>query len=334
MPPEYKKLDSGEDFLVAAEDVGENEVLLVFMSSFGERVLRKSSTWLSDGTFKCVPAHFGQMYVVFGAKQDSPIIFPACYCLLPNKKYDTYLRMWSIIKSRLNISNDPQVVNIDFEAAAISAVKDVFPTTQVDGCNFHWKRCIFDNVGAKGCLSLFHNNDKFQIGIDLVYTLCYVPVDYIIQAWEDVIMPFFEKNFEDEHVEVFTFLTYVEATWIGRRRTRGNRSAPRFQHSMWNINSNIVEDRPTTNNAVESFNGRWNQSIGTSFNIWTVISKFKTEDSLARTKLQEMVTARRSDEHPARMEAKACRLKKLKDALENFDPDCLKEFMFGLRDNA
>ena len=46
MPPEYKKLDSGEEFLVAAEDVGENEVLLVFMSSFGERVLKKSSTWL------------------------------------------------------------------------------------------------------------------------------------------------------------------------------------------------------------------------------------------------------------------------------------------------
>ena len=90
-------------------------------------------------------------------------------------------------------------------------------------------------------------------------------------------------------MEVFTFLVYVEATWIGRRRTCSNRSAPRFPHSMWNINSNIVEDRPTTNNAVESFNGCWNQSIGTSFNIWTVISKFKTEDKLARTKLQKMV---------------------------------------------
>ena len=182
MPAEYKKLDSGEDFLLAAEDVGENEALLVYMSSFGERVLSKSSTWLADGTFKCVPDLFKQMYVVFGAKQDSPVIFPACYCLLPNKKYDNYLRMWSIIKSKLNISHDPQVVNIDFEAAAVAAIKETFPNTQVDGCNFHWKKCIFDHVGAKGCLSLFHEDGNFQVGLDLVYTLCFVPKDYVIQA--------------------------------------------------------------------------------------------------------------------------------------------------------
>ena len=86
MPAEYKKLDSGEDFLLAAEDVGENEALLVYMSSFGERVLSKSSTWLADGTFKCVPDLSKHMYVVFGAKQDSHVIFPACYCLLSKKK--------------------------------------------------------------------------------------------------------------------------------------------------------------------------------------------------------------------------------------------------------
>ena len=146
-------------------------------------------------------------------------------------------------------------------------------------------------------------------------------------------MPFFEKHFDDDNAEVFSFLTYLESTWIGRKRTRGNRSAPRFPLSMWNIHSNIVADRPTTNNAVESFNGRWNQSIGTSFNIWKVVSKFKTEDSLARTKLQEMVTARRSGEHPGRAEAKACKERRLKEALTNFDPDCIKEFLFGLRED-
>ena len=61
--------------------------------------------------------------------------------------------MWSINKSKLNISYNPQVVNIDFEAAAVAAIKEMFPNTQVDGCNFHWKKCIFDNVDAEEYLS-------------------------------------------------------------------------------------------------------------------------------------------------------------------------------------
>ena len=91
MPEKYCKLDSGEEFLVAAEEVGEGEVVLVFLSDFGARVMSKSPVWVADGTFKCVPPQFGQLYVVHGSKHDSDKLFPACYCLLPNKQSETYL---------------------------------------------------------------------------------------------------------------------------------------------------------------------------------------------------------------------------------------------------
>ena len=35
----YRKLDSGGDFLIGNEDLGDRQVLLVFMSDFGKRVL-------------------------------------------------------------------------------------------------------------------------------------------------------------------------------------------------------------------------------------------------------------------------------------------------------
>ena len=43
------------------------------------------------------------------------------------------------------------------------AVKSKMPKTEVGGCNFHWKKNIFSNVGDKGCLSLFDENEFFQV---------------------------------------------------------------------------------------------------------------------------------------------------------------------------
>ena len=146
-------------------------------------------------------------------------------------------------------------------------------------------------------------------------------------------MPYFEDCFEDNQ-DVDLFLAYVESTWIGKKRTRGNRSAPRFPINMWNRHLAIKEDRPTTNNAVESFNGRWNQSIGTKCNVWEVISKFKTEDSLTRDKVREMVTGKRRDSNPGRKEQRAIKMEQLKKAVASYDNFYMKEYMFGMRDHV
>ena len=67
MSDKYRNLDSGERFLLSAEKLtGDEDVALVFMSSFGKRVLETSSVWSMDGTFKTVPDQFAQLYVVHG----------------------------------------------------------------------------------------------------------------------------------------------------------------------------------------------------------------------------------------------------------------------------
>ena len=102
----------------------------------------RSNVWLADGTFKCKPTQFGQLYVVLGATPDSDA-FPACYCLLPNKQAYTYSRMFSLIKSKLDEgSKGPEILVVDFESAVAKGVQEVFPNVQVDGCNFHWKKVL------------------------------------------------------------------------------------------------------------------------------------------------------------------------------------------------
>ena len=36
----------------------------------------------------------------------------------------------------------PKIVHLDFELAEARALQDVFPTTCVVGCDFHWKQVI------------------------------------------------------------------------------------------------------------------------------------------------------------------------------------------------
>ena len=53
MADKYRNLDTGERFLVSAEQLtNDGGVALVYMSDFGRRILSKSTDWFMDGTFK------------------------------------------------------------------------------------------------------------------------------------------------------------------------------------------------------------------------------------------------------------------------------------------
>ena len=60
------------------------------------------------------------------------------------------------------------------------------------------------------------------------------------------------------------------------------------------------------------------------------IRKFKTENSVARTKLQELLTVRRADSNRSRSERRSVRMSNLKAACQTFNPNFNKEFMFRL----
>ena len=53
LPTLYKTLDSGEEFLLSANEV-DGGVALIFLSDFGRRILAHSEQWCMDGTFKVI----------------------------------------------------------------------------------------------------------------------------------------------------------------------------------------------------------------------------------------------------------------------------------------
>ena len=316
----YTNLDNGERFLLSAEKLNDG-VALIFMSSFGKEILQHSNDWAMDGTFATCPEGFSQIYVVFGYGGTEKI-FPCAYILLPAKNTTCYNHAFTTLKSFLE-DTTPTSITIDFEQAVIRTIKTVFPVANIRGCKFHFKKSIFANVGFKGCLPLFYESEQFQTGLELVYALTYLPPEFVLHAWETVVKPYFHKHFE-ENGEVQDFILYCERNWIGGRR------APTFPIEMWNCYERVLQDRPDTNNAVESWNARWAASLGTNHNVLRVIDGFKKENSLAQMKYREVIGGRYVDPNPGRTAKKLYRYNELKLAIQNCTRYNVKIVLYNL----
>ena len=330
LPDAYTKLDSGERFLVSAEMLYES-VALVFLSDFGKRILKNSVDWCMDGTFSSKPKEFSQLYVIFGSGgPPSSYVYPCAYALLPNKESSTYNHLFSVLLKETE--HTPKSIQIDFEQSVIRAAHDVFGTDiSIKGCRFHRKKNLFHQVGQKGCLDLFHQDENFQIGLDLIYCLDMVPPDDVVYAWTSVICPFFDEHFGEESSEVEDFLSYVERVNIGRLNERtGRRKQPLFPIPTWNVFQRIMNDEPTTNNSVESWNARWNGNLGTNHNVLRVVTAFKQEDALARTKFQQSLGGH-TNPNPKQTGRKELRLAEIKSMMQQYSKINIQEYLHKLR---
>ena len=125
-------------------------------------------------------------------------------------------------------------------------------------------------------------------------------------------------------------ISYVKNTYIGKLNRGGECRPPLFPIPIWHIYQSILAQNNTTNNGVESWNGRWNNTTGTNHNLWSIINGSKKEDSLARTKLQEVVAGRYTDSNPSRSGRRCLSQEGLQISVQNYTQATCKEFMFGL----
>ena len=192
--------------------------------------------------------------------------------------------MWESIK--LGISGDPETfptfLKMDYETAAANAFRNTFPESRISGCLFLLKKNLWETVGKKHCTALYNTNPDFQLIVDLMATLSYVKEDQAVDYYDKVIEPLIQKLPESIPEVAFDYIDYYERTYVGRRAGRtGARRSPFFKPDLWSIYPDLLEDKPTTNNALEAFNSQWNASRLLSDNFWSVVTRFRQEDALA-----------------------------------------------------
>jgi len=67
-------------------------------------------------------------------------VLPSVYILLPNKKENTYKRMFQALKT-IEPDISPKTIMVDFEKGAMNAITFEFPEAKLKGCFFHLSQC-------------------------------------------------------------------------------------------------------------------------------------------------------------------------------------------------
>ena len=126
-------------------------LLLLLLQVYGTvenaKILCSSDKIFLDWTFNFLPRILKQLHTIHGKYYGQ--IFPLFFCLMKDKKKDSYKELFSSIKEfclDIDLSLKPGKALMDFEASAMSAFKEVFPNIQVKGCFFHYRQCIWGKV--------------------------------------------------------------------------------------------------------------------------------------------------------------------------------------------
>jgi len=71
--------------------------------------------WFCDGTFSSAPSLFYQLYTIHAVQYSN--VLPSVYILLPNKKENTYKRMFQALKT-IEPNLSPKTIMVDLSGVA------------------------------------------------------------------------------------------------------------------------------------------------------------------------------------------------------------------------
>ena len=180
---EFRLLDSGEVFLQF--DSGENyeSRLLIFATDKGLDDLMKSTHLASDGTFKCVPQIYFQLFTLH--IQIGYFSVPRLFALLPDKKEETYNRLFTkLLELRPNLN--PQGYMMDFEKAHMNYVRHHFPNVSLSACLFHLSQSIYRKVVEIGFKERYHRDTEFSVKVKCFPALALLPTDDVVDGFDEL----------------------------------------------------------------------------------------------------------------------------------------------------
>jgi hypothetical protein len=232
IPASYQKSIANEDFLLF-DSGSANDRILLFSTQENLRALHQSDHWYADGTFKCAPSLFTQLFSIHGVISGST--HPLVHGLLPNKREATYTRFLTALNelgSNAQLQFQPKSILTDFEKSSLNSFEEVFPTAEKRGCYFHHAQAIWRHIQQlPDVLEKYKDKTSPDFGLNLrcLAALAFVPTTAVVDSFEALLqIPFFVQN----ELLLQSLIDYYEDTWIGRPIRGGGRRDPLFPHSL------------------------------------------------------------------------------------------------------
>jgi len=296
---DYKVTLSNKPFLLF--DSGpHNDRFLLFSTGKNLNILSRCEHWFAEGTFKCSPPLFSQLFVIHGLWKTR--VMPLVYILMSNRKETSYLLVFQKLASMLN---NPvlKTTMTDFEYASLNAFQKVFPQSQQRECFFHFMQSVWKKIQTLGEISARYKDDAyFKFHVKYLCSLPFVPLPDVTDAYTAII----ESPFFAEHARILEpLLNYFEDTWVGSVNRGGRRRRPLYPAKMWNVFDAVAQGWPKTNNNCESFHRAFHALLSTHHPvIWKFIDGLKKQEKLVAMTIAEI----QSGCHPGTNQRKRSRL--------------------------
>lgn len=256
--------DKFKDFVLL--DDGAEDRILAF--SEDAVLLNQGTCFFGDGTFKSCCPLFDQLYTIHmdvGSTNETTNVVPVVYALLPDRKQNTYFRLFRLLKDKMPQFN-PQEFHIDFETAAINALTTVFSNVEIKGCNFHFNQAIWRKVQELGLTQLYRGEKEIRDHIKMCAALAHLPPDYI----EDGFLHIMETTPTIEAIVQFN--DYFVSQWIENDR-------------FWVC----YNERHRTTNTVEGWHNRLNRKIGKHHpNFYELLTALREEAEYYKIVVQQI----------------------------------------------
>lgn len=233
---EEVEVPSRFESFVLADYYYEGSRIIVFCSPYARQKVGGIHEFMGDGTFKCCPKPFYQLYSIhgdIGSTVETTNVMPLIFALLPNKSQATYNILFNLIKSAL-INFKPKKYHSDFERGAMNAIQEVYPEIEIRGCYYHWHKALWHQ---RKSLKLKSKGQTRIIGLTAALPL--LPAEAMLDGYEYIKKEGCELNMK-------TFFKYIDKFW----------KKMYFSHIL-----SVFGERHRTNNVMEGFHSKLNKKI-------------------------------------------------------------------------
>ncbi|CAF3341244.1 unnamed protein product [Rotaria socialis] len=253
--------------------------VIAFASETGLKILSENHHWNADGTFRTAPALFSQAYYIH--VWDEYSMKPMVYSCLQDKSQETYINLFqSLVQyaEEKNVILKPSSILIDFEQSSINAINEVFPSTKVKRCHFHYAQNIWKKLKKYG-LKKLSKEEHIRREIANIISLPLVPRNEINNSMEHIIDVLCNIDSKFEKFTDYVLNNYVEDA--------------RFTSDMWNHFDSIGE-RSRTNNHVEGWHRQLNARVRTHPDLWTWYNEAKSSEESAMIRHEQEQAQKRT----------------------------------------
>ncbi|XP_071577753.1 uncharacterized protein [Temnothorax nylanderi] len=284
---------------------------VIFTSDALLDALVKSKEIYMDGTFSVVPRvpSFAQLYTIHIRYMDTGIA--VLFALCEKRTMNVYNAIWRKLKElRPDALQEVRSVMSDYERAAMTVAREIFPNSRLTGCWFHFNQAVLRRWRALGLTAAPRKILGLTMALPLAPVNMFDQGLQIIQEEADMISA--------EYPAVLQFTVYLRRTWLP------------LKDKISTFGTSIQ-----TNNLVESFHYVISRKLGGIHpNIWNFLhnlSDLITDQEINIVRLAEGLSVKR-----VRVRQNAVRDKRIAEAqsLLNSGRYSLKEFLLALSNAA